>query len=64
MTIPEATQLVLQASSLAKGGEVFLLDMGKPVKIHDLALNMISLSGLKLKIQHNLMEILKSNLLD
>ena len=46
MTIPEAAQLVIQASSMAKGGEVFLLDMGEPVRIHDLATRMIELSGL------------------
>lgn len=45
MTIPEAARLVIEAGSLAKGGEVFVLDMGKPVKIADLAKNMISLSG-------------------
>lgn len=45
MTIPEAAQLVMQAGSMGKGGEVFLLDMGKPVKIIDLARNMIRLSG-------------------
>ena len=44
MTITEAAQLVLQASALGKGGEVFLLDMGEPVKIHDLALRMIELA--------------------
>jgi FlaA1/EpsC-like NDP-sugar epimerase len=45
MTIKEAAQLVIQASSLAKGGDLFLLDMGEPVKIYDLAKNMIRLSG-------------------
>jgi FlaA1/EpsC-like NDP-sugar epimerase len=45
MTIPEAAQLVIQAGSMATGGEVFVLDMGEPVRIYDLAVNMIYLSG-------------------
>lgn len=49
MTIPEAVQLVIEASTIGKGGEVFILDMGKPVKIMDLAKNLIELSGLRLK---------------
>ena len=47
MTIPEACQLVLEAGVMGMGGEIFLFDMGKPVKINDLALQMIRLSGLK-----------------
>ncbi|NCR70016.1 MAG: polysaccharide biosynthesis protein [Microcystis aeruginosa LG13-12] len=48
MSIPEAVRLVMQAGAMARGGEVFLLDMGEPVKIYDLALQMIRLSGLEL----------------
>jgi FlaA1/EpsC-like NDP-sugar epimerase len=47
MTIPEATQLVLQAGAIGKGGEIFILDMGEPVRILDLAAETIKLSGLK-----------------
>lgn len=46
MTIPEAVSLVIEAGAMAKGGEIFILDMGKPVRIFDLAENMIKLSGL------------------
>jgi FlaA1/EpsC-like NDP-sugar epimerase len=56
MTIPEAAQLVMQAGSIAKGGEVFVLDMGQPVKIADLARDLIILSGLQpevdIKVQY------------
>ena len=51
MTIPEASQLVIQAGALGEGGDVFLLDMGEPVRIQDLARQMISLSGLKVREQ-------------
>jgi FlaA1/EpsC-like NDP-sugar epimerase len=53
MTIPEAAQLVIQAGSMAKGGEVFVLDMGKPVKIYDLAFTLIKLSGLTVRDDEN-----------
>lgn len=53
MTIPEAAQLVVQASAMAKGGEVFVLDMGEPVRIVDLARNMIQLSGLTVRSAEN-----------
>ena len=49
MTIPEAAQLVIQAGAMANGGDVFVLDMGEPVKIVDLARSMIELSGLKVR---------------
>jgi len=49
MTIPEAAQLVLQASAMAHGGDVFVLEMGEPVKILDLAHRMVALSGLKVR---------------
>ena len=48
MTIPEASQLVMHAGAMAKKGELFVLDMGKPIRIYDLAVNMIRLSGLEL----------------
>ena len=54
MTIPEAVQLVIQAGAMAKGGEIFVLDMGEPVKIVDLAKNLITLSGLEPDIDINI----------
>ena len=53
MTIKEASELVIQSASIAKGGEVFLLDMGSPVKIIDLARQMIKLSGVEEKSGSN-----------
>ena len=53
MTIPEAAQLVIQAGAMAKGGDVFVLDMGEPVKIIDLARRMIELSGLAVRDAEN-----------
>ncbi|MBG0757496.1 nucleoside-diphosphate sugar epimerase/dehydratase [Vibrio cidicii] len=53
MTIPEAAQLVIQAGAMGKGGDVFVLDMGEPVKIVDLAENLIRLSGLEVKSANN-----------
>jgi FlaA1/EpsC-like NDP-sugar epimerase len=53
MTIPEAAQLVIQASAMAAGGNVFVLDMGEPIRIYDLAVNMIYLSGLMVKSDAN-----------
>ncbi|AOY98930.1 polysaccharide biosynthesis protein [Cupriavidus sp. USMAHM13] len=53
MLIPEAAQLVIQAGAMAKGGEVFVLDMGEPVRIVDLARTMIEMSGLREKTENN-----------
>lgn len=53
MTIPEAASLVIQAGAMGKGGDVFVLDMGEPVKIYDLAVKMINLSGLTVKNEKN-----------
>ena len=53
MTIPEAVELVIQAGAMGKGGEVFVLDMGKPIKIFDLVTKMIHLSGLEVKSELN-----------
>ncbi|MHB1360554.1 MAG: polysaccharide biosynthesis protein [Rhodocyclaceae bacterium] len=53
MSIPEAAQLVIQAGAMAKGGDVFVLDMGEPVKIIDLARRMIELSGLAVRDEEN-----------
>jgi FlaA1/EpsC-like NDP-sugar epimerase len=49
MTIPEAAQLVIQAGAMARGGDVFVLDMGQPVRIYDLARRMVELSGLRVR---------------
>ena len=54
MTIPEAAQLVIQAGSMGQGGDVFVLDMGEPVKIVELAEKMIHLSGLSVRSEKNL----------
>jgi FlaA1/EpsC-like NDP-sugar epimerase len=53
MTIPEASQLVIQAGAMGKGGDVFVLDMGEPVRIYDLAMKMIHLMGLQPKTKAN-----------
>jgi len=53
MTIPEASQLVLQAGAMAQGGDVFVLDMGKPIRIADLARRMVQLSGLTVRDEEN-----------
>jgi len=54
MTIPEAVELVIQSGSMAKGGELFVLDMGDPIRINDLAIKMIQLSGLVVRDEKNL----------
>jgi len=54
MTIPEAVELVVQAGAMGKGGDVFVLDMGEPVRIYDLAIKMIQLSGLQVLDEDNL----------
>jgi FlaA1/EpsC-like NDP-sugar epimerase len=56
MTIPEACSLVLEAGCMGKGGEIYIFDMGKPVKIYDLACRMISLSGLRPNVDINIIE--------
>ena len=53
MTIPEAVELVIQASAMGKGGDVFVLDMGEPIRINDLAIKMIQLSGLQVRDKDN-----------
>ena len=53
MTIPEASQLVIQAGAMAQGGEVFVLDMGEPVRIVDLARTMVHLMGMSVRDEHN-----------
>jgi FlaA1/EpsC-like NDP-sugar epimerase len=53
MTVSEAAQLVIQAAALAKGGDMFVLDMGECVRIHDLATRMIELSGFKIRNKEN-----------
>jgi UDP-N-acetylglucosamine 4,6-dehydratase len=53
MTIPEAAELVIQAGAMARGGEVFVLDMGEPIRVLELATRIVELSGLKLRDEHN-----------
>ena len=53
MTIPESVELVIQAGAMAQGGEVFVLDMGEPIRIYDLAVKMIQLSGLVVRDENN-----------
>ena len=53
MTIPEAAELVLQAGAMGEGGDVFVLDMGEPIKILELAKKLVALSGLEVKDENN-----------
>ena len=54
MTIPEGAQLVIQAGAMATGGDVFVLEMGKPIKILDLIKRIVNLSGLSIQDKNNL----------
>jgi FlaA1/EpsC-like NDP-sugar epimerase len=54
MTIPEAAELVIQAGAMGSGGDVFVLDMGEPVRIYNLARRIVELSGLKLRDEKNM----------
>lgn len=54
MTIPEAVELVIQAGAMGEGGDVFVLDMGKPIRIYDLAVKMVQLSGLEVHDENNI----------
>ena len=53
MSIPEAAQLVIQAGAMGQGGDVFVLDMGEPVEIYELAKRLINLSGMEVKDEKN-----------
>ena len=53
MSIPEAAELVIQAGAMGEGGDVFVLDMGEPVKIYELARRLINLSGMEVKDENN-----------
>ena len=62
MSIPEAAELVIQSGAMGDGGEVFVLDMGEPVKIAELAKRMISLNGMELIDENNLKVMLRLNI--